>query len=69
MMSEAKKTSVADLMPILSTVAKIAAVIFVLATGNILLAGAAYYYYNQYQKRTNPEYAAAPSMLSSCTVM
>jgi hypothetical protein len=45
MRDEAKKTTVKDVLPVFMTLGKVAAVVIVLGTGNILLAGLAYYWY------------------------
>lgn len=54
-MSEASKTTVNDLYPILLTAAKVAGVIVLLGTGNILLIGGAIWWYRSYSaKQANP---------------
>jgi manganese-transporting P-type ATPase len=51
MVAEAKKTTFADIVPILTTAGKVAGGLFVLANGNILvIGGIAYYYYQQRKK-------------------
>ena len=54
--AEASKTTLADLAPIGMTLLKVAGAVFVLGTGNLVLAGLAYYYYRNYhyQKKTLP---------------
>lgn len=56
-MVEARKTTMADVWPILMTAAKIAGVILVLGTGNLLLAGAAYWWYRNYSQRQQQQQA------------
>jgi len=56
MFSEAAKTRLSDLYPILMTVLKIGGGIFLLSTGNILLWGIAYFSYRRY---SNPQPPAA----------
>jgi len=51
MRQEAAKVTLKDLYPILMTIVKVAAVVFVLGTGNILLGGAAYWWYRQYSSK------------------
>lgn len=48
---ELKKTKGSDFLPLLSTVVKIAGGLIILGTGNILLAGLAYWWYRQYQAK------------------
>jgi cation-transporting ATPase 13A1 len=50
-MEEFKKTTWQDFVPIFYTVLKIVAAIFILGTGNILLAGLAYWWYRQYSQQ------------------
>ncbi|KAI9009243.1 hypothetical protein DFJ74DRAFT_687468 [Hyaloraphidium curvatum] len=50
MLEEAMNTTPADLVPILSTALKVMGVVFVLGTGNIFLAGAAFFGWRNYQK-------------------
>lgn len=49
MTEEVAKTTLSDLVPVLTTAAKIIGVIFILATGNLLLAGGAYWVYQRWQ--------------------
>lgn len=53
MWHEMMQTTPADLVPILKTVVMIAAGLFILSTGNILLGIGAYYYYSNYMKKNN----------------
>ena len=71
MMNEARSTSMKDVTPILTTLAKIIGGVLVLGTGNILLAIGGWWYYSRYQKK---QQAAAgvvtePSMMDNCTIM
>lgn len=50
MLTEAKKTTFADILPILMTAGKVAGGLVILANGNILvIGGIGYYYYKQRQ--------------------
>ena len=51
MRQEASKVTMNDLYPIMITVVKVAVVVVVLGTGNILLGGVAYWWYRQYSAR------------------
>ena len=51
--AEASKTTLADLAPIGMTLLKVAGAVFVLGTGNLVLAGLAYYYYRNYYQKKN----------------
>lgn len=48
---EARRTTLLDLLPVLGTLAKVVVVVWVLATGNLLLAGAGWYLYRNYTNR------------------
>lgn len=50
---ELKKTTLADFVPILFTVLKVVGVLFILGTGNILLAGLAFWWYRSYTNKDN----------------
>jgi cation-transporting ATPase 13A1 len=47
MMAEARQTRVADLVPVVTTLAKVVGVVFVLSTGNLLLIGGAFWWWRQ----------------------
>ena len=49
--TEAKKTTMKDVYPILMTAAKVGAVIGLLSTGNIILMGGAFWWYRSYTQR------------------
>ena len=51
MRQEAAKVTLKDLYPILMTIVKVVGVVFILGTGNLLLGGAAYWWYRQYSQR------------------
>ena len=51
MRQEASKVTLKDLYPILMTIVKVAGVVFILGTGNLILGGAAYWWYRQYSQR------------------
>jgi hypothetical protein len=53
MMKEASSTTMKDVLPVLITSGKIIGVIFVLGTGNILLAGLGYWFYRQWSNKTH----------------
>ena len=49
-LAEGKKTTFADVQPILATALKVAAGTFLLVNGNLVLICACAYFYNQYSK-------------------
>ena len=51
MMQEAKKTTLMDLAPVLMTLLKVVGVVAILGTGNIVLAGAAFYFYRTFTQQ------------------
>ena len=59
-LGEARKTTLADLAPVALTLAKVVGVVFVLGTGNILMAGCAYYFYRNWSNSQAQRAAGAP---------
>lgn len=49
-MDEARKTSLSDLLPVGLTLLKVLGVVFVLSTGNLLMAGAAWYFWRNFSQ-------------------
>jgi cation-transporting ATPase 13A1 len=58
MLDEAKRTTAADLLPVLMTALKIVGVVVILGTGNILLMGAAFWMWRK--SKANDAAAAQP---------
>ena len=52
--AEASKTTLADLAPVGMTLVKVAGAIALLSTGNLIIAGLAYYWYRNYYQKKNP---------------
>jgi cation-transporting ATPase 13A1 len=59
MMSEVRKTSITDLLPVFSTLGKVVGGMLILSTGNLLLIGGAMYYYRSWTAA--PATPATPS--------